>query len=226
MLGLNDYYLPRHPPPGVGQGAIGHELGDGQYVLNRKPDLVIFLLPTGNDRGYFLSGRQMQEDPRFFHEYTLVRFETAAPHRVVSRIWVRRNSERIGINQSGDGVVIPAFLLNGNDATVAYLNPENHLVVAASRTTPARIDNLDLASGRWRVEVSGQTTPLRVSVSTRKRDTNNDVALEAGRMLLDDRTPATFQFTREGDNMLTIQLVPETDRAVELTEVRLIRVVD
>jgi hypothetical protein len=226
MLGLNDYYLPRHPPPGVGQGAIGHELGDGQYVLNRKPDLVIFLLPTGNDRGYFLSGRQMQEDPRFFHEYTLVRFETAAPHRVVSRIWVRRNSERIGINQSGDGVIIPAFLLNGSDATVAYLNPANQLVVAASRTTPARIDNLDLPSGRWRVEVSGQTAPLRVSVFTRKRDTNNDVAREAGRMLLDDKTPATFQFTREGDDMLTIQLVPETDRAVELTEVRLIRVVD
>jgi hypothetical protein len=106
----------------------------------------------------------MQEDPRFFREYTLVRFETAEPARVVSRIWVRRNSERIGIKQTADGAQIPAFLFNGSDATVAYLNPANQLVVAASRTTPARIDNLDLPSGRWRVEVSGQTAPLRVSV--------------------------------------------------------------
>jgi hypothetical protein len=45
-------------------------------------------------------------------------------------------------------------------------------------------------------------------------------------MLLDDKSPATFQFTREGDDMLTLQLVPETDQAVELTGVRLIRVVD
>jgi hypothetical protein len=225
MLGLNDYYLPRHPPPGLGQGAIGHELGDGQYVLNRKPDLVIFLLPTGNDRGYFLSGRQMQEDPRFFHEYTLVRFETAAPVRVVSRIWVRRNSERIGIKQSADEVMIPAFLFNSRDATVAYLNAANQLVVTASRTTPARIDNLDLPSGRWRVEVSGQNAALRVSVFTRN-GSNDELVLEAGRMLLDDKIPGTFQFTREGEETLTIQLVPETDRAVELTEVRLIRVGD
>jgi len=37
MMGLNDYYLPRHPPKDMGQGLIGHELGDGRYVLDRKP---------------------------------------------------------------------------------------------------------------------------------------------------------------------------------------------
>src|SRR6185437_15436977 len=152
MLGLNDYYLPRHPPPGVGQGAIGHELGDGQYVLSRKPDLVIFLLPTGNDRGYFLSGRQMQEDPRFFRDYTLVRFAVQSPRRIVSRIWVRRYSERIGIQQLENQVTIPGFLLNETDATIAYLNPANELVVSASRATPAQIANLELPPGRWRVQ--------------------------------------------------------------------------
>src|SRR6185436_9681491 len=37
MLGLNDYYLPRHPPANLGEGPIGHELGDGKYVLDRRP---------------------------------------------------------------------------------------------------------------------------------------------------------------------------------------------
>ena len=139
MLGLNDYYLPRHPPPNMGEGAIGHELGDGQYVLNRRPDLVVFLLPTGNDRGYFLSGRQMQEDPRFFREYSLTRFESSEPHKVISRIWVRNDSERIGIQRLGDQINIPAFLLNGNDATVARLGGSGRLIVPVSNQTPAQI---------------------------------------------------------------------------------------
>ena len=167
MLGLNDYYLPRHPPPGVGQGAIGHELGDGQYVLNRQPDLVIFLLPTGNDRGYFLSGRQMQQDPRFFRDYTLVRFET--PEKLVSRIWVRRYSERIGIRKMDNQITIPAFLFNGTDSTVAYLNAAGELVVSASRTAPARITNLTVPAGRWRVQVDGQQRPCEcISLGLRK----------------------------------------------------------
>lgn len=224
MLGLNDYYLPRHPPPGVGQGAIGHELGDGQYVLNRKPDLVIFLLPTGNDRGYFLGGRQMQEDPRFFRDYTLVRFETQPPARVVSRIWVRRNSERIGIRASDSQISIPGFLLNNSDATVAYLDSGNELVVAASRATPARLDKLDLPSGLWRVESSGQTAPMRVRIFKSTTSSNNDARPEAGRMLLDERLPASFQFTRNDGENLVIEVFPEADGRVEIKQLKLTRV--
>ena len=39
MLGLNDYHIPRNPPRNFGEGSIGHELGDGDYVLRREPDL-------------------------------------------------------------------------------------------------------------------------------------------------------------------------------------------
>jgi hypothetical protein len=224
MLGLNDYYLPRHPPPGVGQGAIGHELGDGQYVLNRKPDLVIFLIPTGSDRGYFLSGRQMQDDPRFFRDYTLVRFETPQPHRVVSRIWVRRNSERIGIRESPGNILIPGFLLNSSDATVAYLNSANELVVAASRATPARLDKFDLPSGRWRIEAQEQTGPLRVRIWTLRIGSNNDERREADRMLFDQKLPASFQFTRTDGEELVIEVFPEGDGPVEIRQLKLTRV--
>src|SRR5581483_8262248 len=36
MLGLNDAYIAHHTPAGFGHGAIGHELGDGRYVLSRR----------------------------------------------------------------------------------------------------------------------------------------------------------------------------------------------
>lgn len=221
MLGLNDYYLPRHPPPGVGQGAIGHELGDGQYVLNRRPDLVIFLLPTGNDRGYFLSGRQMQEDPRFFRDYTLVRFAATTPQRIVSRIWVRRYSERIGIRQLDNQITIPAFLLNGTDSTVAYLNTTNELVVAASRTAPAQIVNLDVPPGRWRVQIEGQTAPMRVRIFSSSQVATNDTRAQADRMLL-ARVPAVLDLAQGG--AMTIEIFPENDRAAEVKQLQLTRV--
>jgi len=220
MLGLNDYFLPRHPPPGVGQGAIGHELGDGQYVLNRQPDLVIFLLPTGNDRGYFLSGRQMQEDPRFFREYTLVRFETS--EKIVSRIWVRRYSERIGIHALDNQITIPAFLLNGNDPTVAYLNTAGELVVSASRTAPARITNLPVPAGRWRIQLNGQTEQLRVHIFKSSEVGTNDTRAEADRMLLDAPLPAVLELLQGGT--ITIEVLPEPGGAIEVKQLQLTRI--
>src|SRR5580765_3027130 len=64
MLGLNDYYLPRHPPGDHRRIGIGHDLGDGRYVLGRAPDLVVFGIATGGDHAFFRSSREMQEDPR------------------------------------------------------------------------------------------------------------------------------------------------------------------
>src|SRR5678810_595541 len=40
MLGLNDLYLTHHLPERFGHGAMGHEIGDGAYVMSRRPDLV------------------------------------------------------------------------------------------------------------------------------------------------------------------------------------------
>ena len=42
MLGLTDAHLAREKDETYGSGFIGHELGDGRYVLGREPDLVIF----------------------------------------------------------------------------------------------------------------------------------------------------------------------------------------
>jgi arabinofuranosyltransferase len=222
MLGLNDYFLPRHPPPGVGQGAIGHELGDGQYVLSRQPDLVIFLLPTGNDRGYFLSGRQMQEDPRFFRDYTLVRFAT--PEKIVSRIWVRRYSERIGIRQLNNQIDIPAFLLDGTDPTVAYLNTTGELVVAASRAAPARIVNLDVSPGRWRVQVVGQAASFRVRVLKSSEAATNDTRAEADRMLLYAPVPVVLDLSQDGGARITLEIFPETEGTFEIKQLQLTRI--
>jgi arabinofuranosyltransferase len=203
MLGLNDHYLPRHPPPDLGQGPIAHEMGDGQYVLNRRPDLVVFLLPTGNDHGYFLSGRQMQEDPRFFREYTLVRFEGREPYRATARIWVRKESERIGIRREPGRVAVPGFLLCDNHASVARLGEGGRLVTPATNEQPARLDKFELPAGRWRVEAEASRPSVHLRVSSSR----------AGGVMLDAQTPAVLDW---GGGALRLDLFPPAGETVEV----------
>jgi arabinofuranosyltransferase len=215
MLGLNDHYLPRHPPAGFGQGPIGHELGDGQYVLNRQPDLVVFLLPTGAEHGYFLSGRQMQEDSRFFREYSLTRFETPAPRKVVSQIWVRTNSPRIGISRKDDQIIVPAFLLNGNRSTAARLNSRNELIVPIARDLPARLNSLELPPGIWSVEAQASDPSLRIRIYRPS---------DADRPLLDSTLPAMFNSSLSPGGAIKLEVVAETNIVVELSKVLLTRI--
>lgn len=226
MLGLNDYYLPRHPPANLGEGPIGHELGDGKYVLDRRPDLIIFLLPTGNDRGYFLGGRQMQEDPRFFRDYTLVRFEGRDPYTVISRIWVRKYSERIGIKASDQQIIVPAFLLNDNPLTVARLGVRD-VVVPASSAQPARLGKLQLSAGRWRLEVKGppQSARIRVFLSSDATSANASSS-ETDRMLLNAQAPATFELRDQQGTTVNVEVLPESEAGIEISQLTLTRLPD
>jgi arabinofuranosyltransferase len=199
MLGLNDKHLPRHPPPNLGQGPIAHEFGDGQYVLSRRPDLVVFLLPTGNDHGYFLSGRQMQQDPRFFRDYTLVRFEAHEPRRVTARVWVRKESERIGVRRAPARVTVPGFLICDHHWSVARLGADGRLVVPITQNRAALLQNFELPAGRWRVEANASSPSVKVFVTkyeAARREPNAQVASDSPQpqRLLDAATPAVLDW--------------------------------
>jgi hypothetical protein len=81
MLGINDHYLARHRPADFGTGYIGHELGNGAYVLSRKPDLVLFNVPTGGKKPNFRSGIEMMEDPRAEFTSTFARLRSSVSVR-------------------------------------------------------------------------------------------------------------------------------------------------
>jgi len=214
MLGLNDRYLPRHPPPGLGQGPIAHELGDGQYVLGRQPDLVVFLLPTGNDAGYFLSGRQMQQDPRFFRDYTLVRFEGRVPYRATARIWVRKESERIGVRREAGRVVVPGFLICDNQTSVARLDGAGKLVVPVTNERPGRLHNFELPPGRWRVAAEASSPSLRLRVFL-PQEGQSGADGAAAQILLDAQTPAMLDLGGAG-RPLHFELSPLAGETVEV----------
>jgi arabinofuranosyltransferase len=116
MLGLNDHYLAHHPPPDLGNGALAHEHGDGAYLMARAPDLIVFDL-GGPPR--FRTGTELLRDRRFTRGYQKVDFETRRPTKHAGYFYVKRDSARIGIRKTDQGLWIPGFLMRGGQPAVA-----------------------------------------------------------------------------------------------------------
>jgi len=166
MLGLSDKHIAHHRPAtkDAQNYPLFHELGDGKYVLDRGPDLLIFTRPHG-PLPLFRSGREILQDPRFFRQYQPVSFEGRDPYVFRSLIWVKREGGPIGIQRTDATVTVPAYFLCPERQLKVQVRPglpevsvgEGSLdatgnigtVVregAASRLPPVR-----LPPGRWRV---------------------------------------------------------------------------
>jgi len=162
MLGLSDHYIAHHPPHDVGRGQLGHAFGDGQYVWDREPDLIVFG-PRGRREARFRAGKQMQRRPRWERRYALIRAEGRHPHKVRCWIFVHRTSDKVGIRRTDDQVVVPAYLFNGNSRTIARLNRGGEFVIRATSEHPASIENLVIPPGSWSVEPE-TSGPHRIAV--------------------------------------------------------------
>jgi arabinofuranosyltransferase len=169
MLGLTDRHIATHPPPGFGSGFLGHELGDGKYVLSRKPDLIAFWTPVGSDRAPWLGGQQMQADPSFYQLYQAVTFDTF--DGIHARIWVRKGG-RVGIQDSDQEILVPGFLLSRHAESVARFDDEGNLGVTIVDGVPAELDGLSVPQGIWRVgfRASG---PIQAAISVQGPSASN-----------------------------------------------------
>ncbi|AKU90160.1 hypothetical protein [Vulgatibacter incomptus] len=150
MLGLNDGFLARNRPPDFGKGAIGHELGNGAYVLGRNPDLVVFCSPGGSHLPCFRSGKEMLRNPRFRREWSLVIFEGRSPSRFTSRIFVRREGGRIGVRRAEHRIVIPGYLFATTPTVAAVLDPFHRIGASIPAGESSRFE-LAVPAGSERV---------------------------------------------------------------------------
>lgn len=154
MLGLCDAWIATHPPKDVGEGWVGHELGDAAYVLRRAPDLVQFSGIRGSFvTGWFRAERELAASREFREHYALVTFEADAPVPVKQPLWVRLDSPRIGIARTADAVRVPAWLFAMSRTCTATSDAEGRLGVDVSEARPAAFAALPLAPGRWRARL-------------------------------------------------------------------------
>jgi hypothetical protein len=197
MLGLNDRYLATHPPKDLGEGDLGHELGDGAYVLSRAPDLVIFCSPAGSLQPCFRSGRQMVAMPEFEQHYRLVPFLGGDPYPFRSLIWVRIDSEKVGASHGRDRHLVPGYLLTAGgrpERTAAALDREGRIGMQMAGADASLKGTFSLAPGRWeyRVESTGDVE-IRV-----ERERGEVARGAAGTFMLGSEEVVKVSFVIEG----------------------------
>lgn len=133
MLGLCDRTIATSPPPAFVQTVLaragrdmlqGHMRGNGSYVMDQAPDLVLFANPPGLPLAVFASGLDFEGDPRWLQDYRCVVIETGEQPfepggvRAMSvPLWIRTTG-RAGVERTVDRVAIPAYLLG------AYRQPQ------------------------------------------------------------------------------------------------------
>ncbi len=210
MLGLNDAYLARNRPKGFGKGFMGHELGDGAYVLGRKPDLVVFHDMATSDVPLWKSGREMLRHKTWRSLYQRVAMETSTG--ALFAFWVRKEDGRLGIVREPHAVTVPGFLVASRPASYSRLDDDGRLGLVVTPDEPAILRPFVLPQGRWRLVASSRG---RLASSVR---------------LADDSTPLGFgdpglTFVVTSDEPLRIALrAPKDD--VMLWELRFERVGD
>ncbi len=211
MLGLNDRYLAHHPPTNFGDGYLGHELGNGDYVLRRKPDIIVF--SKRRARASFRSGKELERTAAFKRDYSLAQFTCGPNQRIRTQAWIRRDSEKTGIRSTEQHIEIPAYLLNGNSKTWAKLNEENQFVVTAERRQPVKV-TLDIPPGEWRILPKGcAPNALRITARAAHKNASLNFNADTNTLHITGTRPKKMAFT----------LTPGHHRAVSLSGLTLQR---
>jgi hypothetical protein len=151
-LGLNDYHIARHPVADRGKGWVGHELGDGKYVLDHDPDLV--LLANYHGDPIFDADQQLLADPRFSSHYQFIHIDAGPPDPIRAGLYIRRIDGKLGIESNGDRVTVPAYLAKVDDAnSVRLIDGKAQLAIAPHGS--AQFSAIPLAPGSWTVTLEG-----------------------------------------------------------------------
>jgi hypothetical protein len=151
-LGLNDYHIARRPSVYRGEGWVGHELGDGRYVLDHKPDLL--LLGNYQSDIALAADHQLVTDLRFASHYQLIHFNAGPPNPIRAGLYIRRIDGKLGIQSSDNTETVPAYLAAINDAnSVRLIDGRAQLVIAPHAS--AQFSAIPLGSGSWRCTLEG-----------------------------------------------------------------------
>ena len=137
MLGLNDHYIAHNPAEDPSVRNVGHGHGNGEYVLQRKPDIVSFCRVKGSLTPCHVSGKQMFASKDFKNNYIPMKVTGYKPYQFTGLFWFRKTSELIGYRLSDHKLSIPGYLFSGNPNSDAVLNSNNKLSVRIRPTVPA-----------------------------------------------------------------------------------------
>jgi hypothetical protein len=159
MLGLNDKYLATHPPKTFGTRGIGHELGNGKYVLRRSPDIVVVNSGLGNTDFFWPSAKEMYATDEFKKDYQMTRAAATADdgNLVIITMYIKRANPQIGIKRTPNEIRIPGYLFSASVAEPARLGFNNKLFLPLNNQSTARIADIHVDRGTWQLSTNHPT---------------------------------------------------------------------
>ncbi|EJL75960.1 ArnT family glycosyltransferase [Chryseobacterium populi] len=116
MLGLNDYYIPRHPPVSFGMGSLAHELGDANYTMKQNPDIVIF--NTGAAPSFNI-GDQLKKNKIFNQNFVKV-LSKERDHEYL--LFFNKYGKNNGIQKTENVLKIPGYLFSHPTDTISLFS--------------------------------------------------------------------------------------------------------
>lgn len=164
MLGLNDPVLAHMRPETFGSGRVGHELGDGEYTLSRRPDILMFCRPRNDGRACFRGSQQLMRKQVFRREHRRVRIDVRGPKRVVSQIWFRVEDGKLGLIRTARRIEIPGFLMASEHEAAAMLSAQHRIIARIRPGQSGGYDRIKLPAGQWDLTVEHEGVPLIVKV--------------------------------------------------------------
>jgi hypothetical protein len=181
-LGLNDYHIAHEASRARGYGWVGHELGDGKYILDQKPDLLLFSSFEG-DGPLFPADEQIIADPRFAQYYQAVRFDTPAPNSIRALMYLRRVDGKLGIEQSDGRVVVPAYLEKVDLENSVHLLDGKAVLTIAPRAQ-ATFEAIPVTQGNWNVSVDGSSNQIELRLVDGNASLGPCIGCDAGRLVV------------------------------------------
>lgn len=168
MLGLNDYYIPRHPPKNFGNGSLAHELGDANYVMDRNPDIIIFHI--GGELNFNL-GDQLKTNTLFNNNYIKVK---ARGKDQDYQLFFNKYGKNTGIKNKGNQLIIPGYLFQTSSDNLSIFS-ENKLVKTMDKGKSYILSIDNLPSGNWKIADSEK----------KNAELNTDIHMKNGQLTLE-----------------------------------------
>jgi hypothetical protein len=217
MLGLNDAHIARHPSRERGRGILAHELGDGAYVLARKPDILVFNGPCGGELDVFPSGKELAASAAFRARYQLVPFLGEQPYSFLSLLWVRREGGRVGIVRGADRIDIPGYLASQAPDCRVRLDGRGRCGTSATAGSPAVLSGLHVDSGDWRLVVRSTADEFGIRVRADGKTLSGQAHTGPG------SSEYAFVFRHRHAGPVTLEIAPAAGRECLVTGIALRR---
>jgi hypothetical protein len=185
MLGLSDHRIARAESPEFGRHWIGHGRADASYVMSRSPDLIHFGTAGGGEPRT-LYKEQMDGIDAFWREYELCNIAGRDPFGFTTRIYVHRESTRIGIITTSEKIFVPPYFLSGGVAV--WHEGLARFVVGLLPKQAIRAHRIVIGPGIWEIVLPrGQTDVLFIDRET-KQATRPEFVDSALTLTLDEET--------------------------------------